>query len=86
LGGSCDVITAIGRRYGRTGKNTQNQAKKTFEIENFEEDRRRKYTAFIPTSSHDYQNDAGTGDIAPFAALISRLTNEQKQAPLPCPA
>jgi Fic family protein len=28
---------------------------------------------------------SSTGDIAPFAALISRLTNEQKQAPLPRP-
>src|SRR3990172_9258207 len=44
-------------RYARARKNTQNQAKKTSEIENFEEDRRRKYSTFIPTNSHDYRND-----------------------------
>src|SRR3990167_7879770 len=42
-------------------KNTQNRAKKSSEIKNFEEDRRRKYTTFIPTNSNDYRND---GDIA----------------------
>jgi len=60
LGGSCGAITEIRRRYRRTGKNTKNPAKKNSEIENLEEDRRRKYTAFIPTNSHDYQNDAGS--------------------------
>lgn len=59
LGGSCGAITEIGWRYARTGKNTQNPAKNNSETENVEENRRRKFTAFIPTSSHDYQNDAG---------------------------
>ncbi len=39
-------------------KNKQNRAKKSSEIENFEENRRRKSTTFIPTISHDYRNDA----------------------------
>jgi hypothetical protein len=67
LGGSCGATTALRRRYGRTRKNTQNRAKKTSEIENFEEDRRRKYSTFIPTNSHDYRND---GD---KQALLNRL-------------
>jgi hypothetical protein len=72
LGGSCGAITDIGRRYGHTGKNTQNPAKKNSEIENLEEDRRRKYMAFIPTNSHDYQNDAGRRK---HGSRIKRLVN-----------
>ena len=38
----------------------QSPAKKSSEIENIEEDRRRKYTTFIPAKSHDYQNVGDT--------------------------
>jgi len=55
-GGSCGSTTEHERRYGRAGKNTQNPAKKISEIENIKENRRRKYTTFIPAKSHDYQN------------------------------
>jgi hypothetical protein len=60
FGGSCSATTEIGAPYRCVRKNTQNQAKKTSEIKNFEEDRLRKYTTFIPTNSHDYRNDDDT--------------------------
>jgi hypothetical protein len=61
LGGSCGATTECERRYGCDRKNTQNRAKKISEIEDFEENRRRKYTTFIPTNSHDYRNDGDKG-------------------------
>lgn len=38
----------------------QNRAKKSSEIENHEEDRRRKYATFIPANSDGYRTGADT--------------------------
>ena len=73
LGGSCSATTEFERRYRCVRKNTQNPAKKNSEIENFEEDRRRKSTTFIPTNSHDYRNDGDTGRPA---ALKGKVRHE----------